>query len=162
MILIFRQFAALVLLSTGLWAVSTPQYPYIFQPGTPAAIQNFLYPDSGCDWDGVGGQVFDRNGQPAPGLVVRIYGLYGGTPLYANVLTGISLKLGPGGYEYKLGSSPVSSTGQLTMQVFSLSGEALSYPIEVSTIGACDGNLLVVNFFEATSTYDLLFPVINK
>lgn len=152
----------LIFLSLITWEPHPPLYPYYIQAGTPVAIQNFIHPDDGCNWDGVGGQVFDRNGQAVSGLVVQIYGLYGGVPIYANVLSGISLKLGPGGYEYKLSSLPASPPGQLTMQVFSVTGEPLSHPVTVTTGGTCESNLLLVNFREVTSLYDLLLPLIRK
>lgn len=81
--------------------------------------------------------------------------------MYANVLTGVSLKLGPGGYEYQLGSTPLSSTGQLTIQVFNLMGEALSYPVVVNTQGACDRNLLLVNFVEVDTLYDVFLSLVH-
>ena len=151
-----------ILLSLSSWAPYPPQFPYMFQPGSPVRIQNFIYPEEACNWDGIGGQVFDRNGQPVANLVVRIYGLYNGSPLYANVLTGVSQKFGPGGYEYKLGSTPTTPAASLTVQVFSLTGETLSYPLVVTTGGTCDSNLILVNFREVTSLYDQIFPLVKK
>lgn len=151
-----------ILLSLSSLTPSPPQFPYMLQPGSPVRVQSFLYPEEACNWEGIGGQVFDRNGQPVTNLVVRIYGLYNGAPLYANALTGVSQKLGPGGYEYKLGSKPATPTASLTVQVFSLTGEALSYPVVVTTGGICDSNLTLVNFREVTSLYDRIFPLINQ
>ncbi len=157
-----NRFVLVVALSLITWMAYPPQFPYMYQPGTPVLTQNFIHPEAACNWDGVGGQVFDRNGQPVTGVIVRIYGLYAGAPLYANVLTGISQKLGPGGYEYRIGEMPLTSSGQLTMQVYSLMGEALSYPITVSTGGTCETNLALVNFREVTNLYDVILPLVHR
>ena len=48
--------------------VEPPQdgFPFVVQdpPGEPLYIQNIHYPDLGCDWMGLGGQVFALNGAP--------------------------------------------------------------------------------------------------
>ena len=36
---------------------------YSFQMGTPAALPNFIDTDAGCNWMGVGGQVFSDVGE---------------------------------------------------------------------------------------------------
>lgn len=156
-----RQTIVTFFLGLSVLLARTPEFPFLVQAGTPVAIQNFIQAEAACNWDGIGGQVFDGDGQPVTGLVIRIYGMYDGAPLYANVLTGVSLKLGPGGYEYQLGNTPLSSSGQLTIQVFNLMGEALSYPVVVNTQGACDRNLLLVNFVEVDTLYDVFLSLIH-
>lgn len=152
----------LLLLNLFNLAPTTPQYSYRIQPVTPVSIQNFIHPDAGCQWDGLAGQVFDYNGQPVPELMIQIYGLYAGVPIYANVLTGISEKIGPGGFEYQLGSLPAATPSQLTIQVFTLSGEALSDTVSVYTGTTCESNLTIVNFLHVSNLYDVMLPLIEK
>ncbi len=152
----------LLFLSVINWTPTLPQYSYRIQPVTPVAIQNFIHPEAGCQWDGIAGQVFDIDGQPVPDLMVQIYGLYAGVPIYANVLTGISEKIGPGGYEYQLGSMPAISPGQLTIQVFTLAGDPLSEPVTVYTGTTCESNLTLVNFLDVSYLYDVMLPLIEK
>lgn len=158
----FKQISIVILLILSSWFFQTPEYPYFLQAGSPVAIQNFLYPETGCNWEGVGGQVFDLNGQPVSDLVIRVYGLYEEQPFYANVLTGVSKSFGPGGYEYQFGSSPLTSDGEITLQVFNLAGQALSTPVSLSTWGTCEGNLMIVNFKEISWVYNALLPFIKK
>ena len=143
-------------------AVPTPSYPYRLQSGTPAELQNFLNTD-GCNYLGVGGQVFKLNGDAVTGLVVEITGTLSGKNVLYLALTGTVQNLGPGGYEMKIGTQPVDSTGTLKIQVFDLNGVPQTPLIPINTIADCNKNFVLVNFSEQFPIKTLfLLPVIRK
>jgi hypothetical protein len=143
-------------------AVPTPSYPYRLQSGTPAELQNFLNTD-GCNYLGVGGQVLKLNGNAVTGLVVEITGTLSSKNVLYLALTGTAQNLGPGGYEIKIDTQPVDSTGTLKIQVFDLNGVPQTPLIPINTIADCNKNFVLVNFSEQFPIKTLfLFPVIRK
>lgn len=122
--------------------------PYALQPGTPLYISNFGYPDAGCNWMGVGGQIFDENGKPVINLVVWIRGSVDDRPFEAVVLTGTAEgdKYGPGGYEALLSAIALETTNNFSIQVLDLNGNLLTDQIFFDTHAACDQNLILINF----------------
>ena len=137
---------------------------YVVQPGTPARVTNFLAPDAGCSYLGIAGQVFDIAGLPVEGLILEVSGELDGKQLLQLVLSGSSIKLGPGGYEIKLADRAMASQGTLTIQVFDLAGLALSEPIVFDTLEACDANQILLNFTATKIEYDeiLYFPFVSN
>jgi hypothetical protein len=133
---------------------------YVVQKGTPVAIKNFVSPEAGCNWSGVGGQVFDLAGVPMAGLVVRIQGTLEGISVMKYAVTGSAVKFGPGGFEINLTNHPVSTQGSLYLQLSDLSGALLSGRIPLTTYNSCDRNLLLVNIVEAQYDFDLFLPLI--
>jgi len=139
-----------------------PSYPYGLQSGTPAVIQNFLNTD-GCNYLGVGGQVFKLNGEAVTGLVVEITGTLNGKNVLYLGLTGNAQNLGPGGFELKIGNQPVDSSGTLKIQVFNLSGVPQTPLVPINTYADCNKNFILVNFSERFPIKSLfLLPVIRK
>jgi hypothetical protein len=132
------------------------------QPGTPAALPNFLQPEAGCNWSGVGGQVFDLSGKPVVGVNIVLTGSLEGKQHLEYALTGSSLALGPGGFQFKLADHLVSSQGALYLQVKDLNGFFLSPPIPFDTYLSCDKNFVLVNFVEVSPVYQYYYPLINK
>ena len=122
--------------------------PYALQPGTPLYSSNFGYPDAGCNWMGVGGQIFDENGKPVINLVVWIRGNVDDRPFEAVVLTGTAEgdKYGPGGYEALLSTTALETTNNFSIQVLDLNGNLLTDQIFFDTHAACDQNLILINF----------------
>jgi hypothetical protein len=143
-----------------------PEYRYNVQAGTPVMTANFIDPDAGCDWLGLGGQVFSRNDDPVTGLIVEVGGTLDEQPVLHLALTGGSTRLGPGGYEILLADRPVDSQGTLWLQLYDLGGEPLSDQIFFDTDGgleACDKNLIIINFSEVgPSIWDYYFPYMFK
>lgn len=126
-------------------------YRFVQQTGTPVGTTNFLHPDAGCSWMGVGGQVFSQNERPINGLIVEAGGTLDGSPLLLLTMTGDSTALGPGGYEIKLADKPVASEGSLWLQLHDLNGNPQSEKIFFDTYGGeggCDKNLVIINFTE--------------
>jgi hypothetical protein len=129
-------------------------YRYSLQMGTPAATANFLQPEAGCSWMGIGGQVFNRNDRPVAGLIVEVGGILDGSPILLLSITGDSTALGPGGYEVKLADGPVASQGTLWLQLHDLMGIPQSEKIYFDTYsgeGECDRNLVIINFRELSN-----------
>jgi hypothetical protein len=155
--------AGLVLMGVigRLAVVSNERFVFLPQRGIPAAIQNFVQPQAGCNWMGIGGQVFDRSGLPASGLVVRVNGFLEGKPVDLYALTGSSLQFGPGGFDINLADHPIDAHS-LTLQLFDISGAEKSIPLLLKTYGTCQQNLLVVNLIEELITADLYLPLVRK
>lgn len=122
--------------------------PYALQPGTPLYSSNFGYPDAGCNWMGVSGQIFDENGKPVINLVIWIRGNVDDRPFEAVVLTGTAEgdKYGPGGYEALLSTTALETTNNFSIQVLDLNGNLLTDQIFFDTHAACDQNLILINF----------------
>jgi hypothetical protein len=132
---------------------------FVMQPGTPAAVQNFVAPDAGCNWAGIVGQVFDNSGAPLNGLIVEAAGTLEGREILALALTGSSQAAGPGGYQIPLGDHPAASQGSLFMQLFDLEGRTVSPAVPVTTYADCSQNVVVVNFLEVVLSRKIYFPL---
>jgi len=134
-----------------LTATSSPSpspFPFALQPGTPAYIENFAYPDAGCDWAGIAGQIFAEDGDPIKNLVVLVSGNYGGDQIEVIGVTGTVAGdiYGPGGYEVKLGNIALLTQNAIKVQVFDLNGEPISDAVAIDTSDNCGQNLVIVNF----------------
>lgn len=149
-------------LNQKLAGLPTPEYPYWLQSGTPALLQNFLNSD-GCNYLGVGGQVFKLNGATVSGLVVEITGTLSGKDVLDLALTGTAQNLGPGGFEVKIGTKPVDSKGTLKIQLFDLNGVPQTALIPINTFADCTKNFVLVNFSESYPIKSLiLLPVVRR
>jgi hypothetical protein len=133
---------------SGGWASPNPAIEritlYLAQPGTPAAIPNFINPGAGCNWWGVGGQVFNEAGRPEPGLVLRVSGAVDGVAINQTMISGSSLSFGAGGFDLQL-ANHLPNTAALNLQVFDTAGRAQSGVIPLAVYRTCSQNLLVVN-----------------
>lgn len=134
---------------------------YMLQRGTPAAIPNFVDIGAGCNWAGVGGQVFDLAGSPMSGLIVQVRGTLEGRQIQSSVSTGSSTHFGPGGYEMKLADHPVASF-TLELLLLDAAGEPLSGRYRLQTYNNCQQNLLVVNLMSRLIENPLYLPVIAR
>ncbi|NLG72865.1 MAG: hypothetical protein GX495_12605 [Chloroflexi bacterium] len=119
------------------------------QAGTPAYIPNIARPEVGCNWTGVGGQVFDMSGKAVDKIVVEVEGTLGGKPVLATGMTGTNKNLGPGGFDVTLADQPLaSSAGALTVQLKDLNGNPISEKVAFQTSADCSKNLVLINFKE--------------
>jgi hypothetical protein len=134
---------------------------YSLQSGSPAAISNFVDIEAGCNWSGIGGQVFDQIGSPMTGMLIKVSGTLDGLPIDKFVYTGSSQQFGPGGYDLKLTDRPISSY-TLRVQLFDASGARLSLPFSLRTFGTCQQNLLVVNFIPISLEHPVFLPNIMR
>ncbi len=135
---------------------------FVPQKGTPIGIQNFVQLDKGCNWSGIGGQVFSRSGTPLTGLVIKLTGKLEGQNILYYAVTGGSLQFGPGGFLIDLTDHPVASKYTATLQVLEITGAEKSAPIPLITYGDCSHNLLLVNIRELTLLNPIYFPAIRK
>lgn len=136
---------------------------YALQTGSPAAVVNFAVPEAGCNWMGVGGQVFNLNAEPVSGVMAQLGGNLAGRSLEQIAVTGSAPALGPGGFLIVLGNQPVASQGTLWAQLFNEAGAALSGRIFFNTYAGCDRNLIVMNFAEQIVAQSVnYFPFVGK
>jgi hypothetical protein len=131
-------------------ALPTPYIALLYrlQPGLPKVIPNFAHPDSGCNWMGVGGQVFDIDGNPVENVIIKLTGTLDNNVIEMIALSGGAIYLGPGGYEFKLADQPVKSRETLWLILFDERGKEISEPITFSTSEMCDQNFLLINFIQ--------------
>ncbi len=130
------------------------RYPYRPQPGTPTYLSSqTLFPDRGCNWMGVTGQVLDAQGKPVAepffllvqgkvnGQFVRIVGYAGTAPQLGNVEGQVS------GFDIQITDQPFASSRVFTLQLFDLNtGEPLSEPVYFDTYADCERNVVLINF----------------
>lgn len=134
------------------------------QAGSPVALANFVAPEAGCNWLGVGGQAFDLNGGPVTMLVVEVGGRLDGSDVFHLALTGSSTVLGPGGFVIPLADHGIDSSGALWIILYNLAGEALTGRIYFPTYADCTKNFILINFSEtvASDVPSIRLPLILK
>ena len=104
-------------------------------------------PGSDCSSMYVAGRVLDSsNADVSPGWTIKVGGGLHGKTLQLITLVGLDKVYGPSGFEISLGVAPVTSTGTVTVQLFDLSGVALSEPYKLNTSADCKQNLAFVLF----------------
>lgn len=113
------------------------------QPGSPISIKAWTY---GCNWLGVAGQVFNKDGIPVESIVVEAGGSLDDQPILGLSLTGRDTVYGPGGYEIQLLGHTIPSTEEVWIQLKDAGGIALSPKIYLDTYDECDRNLIILNF----------------
>lgn len=149
-------------------SVFAPEETYLYsvQAGTPIQTSNFVDLTVGCNWMGVGGQVFSNDEQPVKGLIAEVGGTLGNEAILSLAITGGSTILGTGGFVVKLADQPVASDNTLWIQLFDLAGTPKSEKIYFSTFGGtegCEKNLVIVNFREiGTMSLEYYLPSIFK
>lgn len=148
--------------SSNTGSVAMP--PYILQSGTPRFMANFIQPEAGCNWMGVGGQAFTLGGQPVTRLVVEVGGTLAGSDVFHLELTGNQTTLGAGGYLITLSDRPIASTRSLWILLYDLAGVPLTYKIYFSTVQDCASNFILINFIEANpnSVPQVWLPMIGR
>ena len=106
-----------------------------------------FHPEAGCAWFGIAGTVKDTNNAGIVGKLLRLTGVLNGKPLdmptASNAANGT---YGDGGFEFVLGTAPVASTSQLTLQLQELDGRPLADPVYIATYNDCKRNLIIVRF----------------
>jgi hypothetical protein len=134
--------------STPTHTFTPAPYNFAIQQGSPVAIPNVFYPDLGCNWSGVGGQVLDMSGGPVIGLTVRLLGSVNGQPIDLTTLTGVNQAYGDGGFEFKIADTPVDTTQSLYIQLFDQADLPMSDKIYFDTYNDCQKNLIVINIVQ--------------
>lgn len=119
---------------------------FSIQEGSPSYVENSFHLDAGCNWLGVAGQVFDKEGTPVSGILVETGGFLGGIEISGLTLTGMAPDYGEGGYEIALSDSAISSDGDIWIQLLDQANLPLSEKIYFNTFDSCDSNLVKINF----------------
>jgi hypothetical protein len=126
-------------------------YDYQLQEGSPAYIENIHHPDLGGNWMGMGGQVFDSEGNPVERIVVVAAGTLGGEAIEVLGMTGAARQYGPGGYELVLAQQLIPSSGTITVTLFDLAGNRLSESVAIDTFDDPAKATIIVNFVATTT-----------
>jgi hypothetical protein len=125
---------------------ATPKAPF---GATINAIESVIIPhltSSACNWLGIGGTVEDSNNSPIVGMVVRVVGTLNGKSVNLTTVSGVSPDYGKSGFEFQLGTVPVSSNDTLYVQLLDQAGLPLSDNIYIDTFNDCKKNLVLVRF----------------
>jgi len=143
-------------------SLGTPSYRV--QAGTPVAMANFIQPEAGCNFLGVGGQPFNLSGQPVLQLVVEVGGSLAGSEVFHLQLSGNFTNLGPGGFLITLSDHPIESNGSLWILLYDLAGQPLTDKVYFSTFNDCARNFIMINFVEVdlSADYRINFPLIFR
>jgi hypothetical protein len=129
----------------------TPKRPY---SATVTYIDStIIHPDSACNWQGVGGTLVDANNADIVGsnFVIILSGTHKGKTVgpgigYSPTVPGVNREYGMSGWEFFLGTVPISSKGELFLQVVDPAGLPLSDKIYIDTYNDCSKNLALVRF----------------
>lgn len=127
-------------------ADSGANYSFALQSDPTAIDAVVLYPERGCNWLGVGGQVTDLQGRPVTGITVQLGGNLEGKTIDQTSLTGLATKYGEAGYEFELAQLPAESKNSLWVRLIDQSRLPLSPRVYFSTFADCSKNLIIVNF----------------
>lgn len=122
----------------------TPKRP--FSATVTYIDSTIIHPDLACNWQGVGGTVVDSKNADMGGMVIRIVGVYNGKSKSEPTVSGVAPAYGKSGYEFFLGTVPISSKGQLYIQILDQAGLPLSDNIYIDTYNDCSKNLVLVRF----------------
>ncbi|MBN1231531.1 MAG: hypothetical protein JXA19_06690 [Anaerolineales bacterium] len=116
--------------------------------GSPTYLESTLFrPALNCNFLGIAGQIFDRNGAP---LVQQDILLFLDEEVIQRMITGrADLSMyGPAAFEFILSDTPARTTGLYSLQVVDQQGIALSDIIPIETYDDCSANLVLVNFVQ--------------
>jgi hypothetical protein len=120
--------------------------PFDIWGNAVAVSSTIVHPESGCDWLGVGGQVFDLQGSPVVGYTIQLGGDINGTPIDMLSLTGTALQYGQAGYEFTMANKPAITKQSLWLQMLDQAALALSPKVYFDTFDGCEKNLILINF----------------
>ncbi len=105
-----------------------------------------IHPEAACNWQGIGGTVVDANNADMLRTTIRLEGFYDGKSKSELTVSSIVPAYGKSGYEFFLGTAPISSKGLLYLQLFDQAGVPLSDKLYVDTYNDCSKNLVLVRF----------------
>ena len=127
--------------------------PFALQQLNPFYLANFTHPEDGCNWMGVAGQVFNKEGKVLNDVVIKAGGSINGTPVIEDMVMpltdpDIDLAYGPGGFEITLATEVAATDAEAWIQLYTLNGDPLSERIYLVTYDDCLKNLILINFSE--------------
>ena len=147
---------------TPLPPTPTPEPFYPVRVEAPSYLPNFTHAEKGCNWFGVGGQIFDLNSQPVQGWTIMVTGTLNGEVRQWLGLSGLETAFGPAGYEIELGDIPLDTIGVFTIQLRDATGNPLTEDIGFDTRSDCQSNLIIINFVQAEAILTLHLPLITR
>ena len=122
----------------------TPKSP--FSATITYIASTIIHPEEGCNWQGIGGTVVDANNTDMLRITIRLVGFYNGKSKNELTVSSIAPAYGKSGYEFFLGTVPITSRDSLTLQLLDQAGLPLSDAIEIDVSKDCDENLVLVRF----------------
>jgi hypothetical protein len=125
-------------------ATATPKAP--FSATVTYIASTIIHPELDCDWQGIGGTVVDVSNADMLRMGIRLVGRYNGKSREDFTVSSIVPAYGKSGYEFLLGTVPISSKGELYLQLEDQAGLPLSSKIYVDTFNDCSKNLVLVRF----------------
>ena len=122
----------------------TPKAP--FSATVTYIDSTIIHPDAACNWQGVGGTIVDANNADMLRMTVRLVGVYNRKTKNELTVSSIAPAYGKSGFEFFLGTVPISSKGELYIQILDQAGLPLSDNIYIDTVNDCSKNLVLVRF----------------
>lgn len=135
---------SLITPTVTLTPTATPKAP--FSADITYIASTIIHQDLACNWQGIGGTVVGANNADMLTMTVRLTGSYNGKSKTELTVSGIAPAYGKSGYEFFLGTVPISSKGKLYVQLWDQAGLPLSDNIYVDTFNDCSKNLALVRF----------------
>lgn len=122
----------------------TPKAP--FSANVSYRESTIIHPEAACNWQGVYGTVVDANNADMLYFQIRLIGFYNRKTVDAFAVSGMFPANGKSGFEFLLGNTPISSKGELYIQIFDQAGLPLSDKYYIDTFKDCSKNLALVRF----------------
>jgi hypothetical protein len=135
---------SLITPSTTPSPTKTPKAP--FSATVTYIDSTIIHPELGCNWQGVGGTIVDSNNADMLRITVRLVGFYNSKSKNELTVSSIAPAYGQSGYEFFLGTVPISSDGLLYVQILDQAGLPLSDNVYINTFNDCSKNLALVRF----------------
>ena len=123
---------------------ATPKAP--FSVTQKLISSTIMHPELACNWQGIGGTVVDANNADMLRMTIRLTGTYNGKSKNELTVSSIAPAYGKSGFEFVLGTTPINSKGDLTLQLLDQAGLPLSDAIEINLSKDCESNLVLVRF----------------
>lgn len=135
---------SLVTPTTTLTPTATPKAP--FSATITYIASTIIHQEDACNWQGIGGTVVDASNADMLRMTIRLAGKYNGKSKTELTVSSIAPAYGKSGYEFFLGTVPISSKGELNLQLLDQAGLPLSGVINIDTYNDCSKNLVLVRF----------------
>jgi hypothetical protein len=121
---------------------ATPKAP--FSATVTYIASTIIHQDAACNWQGIGGTVVDASNADMIRMTIRLVGFYNGKSKNELTVSSIAPAYGKSGFEFVLGTTPISSKGELYLQLLDQAGLPLSDNIYIDTFNDCSKNLVLV------------------
>jgi hypothetical protein len=115
-------------------------FPFTLRNNQIAFTSNFAN-TAGCQWQGLGGNVFDMSAQPLPRIRVHVYN---GVEVDLFSESGSNTLYGQAGWEIQVANT--INAGTYFVELQSPDGTLISPTVQVTFPGSCEGNTAIVNF----------------